>query len=226
MQEIKIVLADDHELFREGILFLLKKVPAFKVLYQAESGDVLLERLSTDEQPDVILMDLNMPGTNGVETTKTIRKQYANIKVIALTSYYSDSFINNMLEYGASSFLSKDTNFSILETAIKEVYEKGYYYNDDILKVISNKIKYNVQKTLSKFDKDHLSKREVEILQLICHQLTTTEIANKLFISDRTVEWHRNNLLLKTDAKNMVGLLIYALEHSIVSIDELLLPDK
>lgn len=226
MHEIRIVLVDDHELFREGLLFLLKKVPTFQILYQVENGDKLLQRLSTDKVPDVILMDLNMPGTNGVETTKTIRKLYTNIKVIALTSYYSDSFINNMLEYGACSFLSKDTNFSILETAIKEVYEKGYYYNDDILKVISNKIKYNAQKTLSKFDKDHLSKREVEILQLICHQLTTSEIANKLFISNRTVEWHRNNLLLKTDAKNMVGLLIYALEHSIVNIDELLLPNK
>ncbi len=223
---INIILADDHELFRAGLMYLLEKEPAFSIIHQADSGDALLKYLATNKAPDIILLDLNMPGTNGVEATKIIKKKHPDVKVIALTSYYSDSFINNMLEYGAGSFLSKDTPANQLVHAIKEVHLKGYYYNEDILRIISNKIQYGSRKKLSRFDKSHLSNRETDVLKLICRQLTTAEIAEKLFISYRTVEWHRNNLLAKTDSKNMIGLLVYALENNLMSIDELLLPGQ
>jgi DNA-binding NarL/FixJ family response regulator len=219
---IKLAIADDEELFRQGMTFILNKEVNFDIILQAENGHDLIEKIENVEiQPDIILMDLNMPQLNGVETTKLIKKQYPDIKIIALTSYYSKPFISNMIAIGAVAYLAKNTTPKIVVETINNVANRGFHYDDNVMQVIQeNVINPNAKIGRSRFDGDYLTKREVEVLQLICKQFTTNEMAEQLFISPRTVEGHRNNLLLKTDTKNTAGLVVFALQYKIIKLEE------
>lgn len=217
--KIKIILADDEQLFRKGILFLLEREPNLEILFEAENGQELIDKIDSENLPDVILMDLKMPVLNGVETTKIIHKKYPDIKIIALTSYDGKSFITNMIDVGASSYLLKNTNPKTVVHTINEVFSKGFYYDDKVMKTIhENLLSSSGKKVKSDLDKKLLSKREREVLELICAQCTTSEIAEKLFISPRTVDGHRNNLLLKTGSKNVAGLVIYGIQKKLIEL--------
>lgn len=217
--KIKIILADDEQLFRKGILFLLERESNFEILFEAENGQELIDKIDSENLPDVILMDLKMPVLNGVETTKIIHKKYPDIKIIALTSYDGKSFITNMIDVGASSYLLKNTNPKTVVHTINEVFSKGFYYDDKVMKTIhENLLSSSGKKVKSDLDKKLLSKREREVLELICAQCTTSEIAEKLFISPRTVDGHRNNLLLKTGSKNVAGLVIYGIQKKLIEL--------
>lgn len=217
---IRIILVDDEELFRKGILFLLEREKNIEVVFEASNGEQLIDYLkNSNDYPDIILMDLNIPFLNGVEATKIIHKEFPVIKIIALTSYNTKSFIANMINVGASSYLVKNATPQEMVYTVNEVYEKGFYYNDNVMQVIQeNILSWDKVVHKSRFDSDFLTKREKEVLQLICQQDSTTEIAEKLFISPRTVEGHRNNLLLKTDSKNIAGLVVFAIQHKIIDL--------
>lgn len=217
---IKIAIADDEALFRAGISFILTRVKNFEIVFEAENGVDLIEKLKTaTEKPDVVLMDLKMPLLNGVESTKILQKEYPEIKVIAVTSYDGKSFITNMIDVGASSYLLKNTSPKVVVHTINEVYEKGFYYDERVLKIIhENLLSAKSKRIKSDLDNNLLTKREKEILELICNQYTTNEIADKLFISPRTVEGHRNNLLLKTESKNVAGLVIYGIQKKLIEL--------
>lgn len=218
-QNIKIVITDDEQLFRKGISFLLQRESNFEILFEAENGQELIDNLDVNNLPDIILMDLKMPVLNGVETTKVIHKKYPSIKIIALTSYDGKSFITNMIDVGASSYLLKNTNPKVVVHTINEVFDKGFYYDEKVLKTIhENLLSSSGKKIKSDLDKKLLSTREREVLELICEQLTTGEIAQKLFISPRTVDGHRNNLLLKTGSKNVAGLVIYGIQKKLIEL--------
>ena len=219
---IKIAIADDEELFRQGISFILNKEVNFDIIMQAADGADLLAQLKTCvDLPEIILMDLKMPNLNGVETTKIIKKEYPNIKIIAITSYYSKPFISNMIATGAVAYLAKNTPPKEVIVTVNAVAERGFCYNDNVMQVIQeNMLNPNSKPTRSYFDMDYLTKREAEVLKLICAQKTTNEIADELFISPRTVEGHRNNLLLKTEAKNTAGLVVFAIQHKVVVLEE------
>ena len=220
MKQINIVIADDEQLFRSGIRFLLDREQNFNVIHEAENGKELIDFITnTDNFPDVILMDLKMPEMNGVEATKIIHKTHPDIKIIALTSYDGKSFITNMIDVGASSYLLKNTSPKMVIHTVNEVHDKGFYYDDKVLKIIhENIISSSGKRIKSDLDKKLLSKREIDVLELICDQCTTSEIAEKLFISPRTVEGHRNNLLLKTQSKNVAGLVIYGIQKKLIEI--------
>ena len=219
---IKIVLADDEELFRKGIYFLLQREKNIEVVFEASNGAEIIDYLKTcDTQPDIILMDLKMPGINGVEATKIIHKEFSEVKIIALTSYNTKSFIANMINVGAVSYLVKSASpIEMIET-INEVAIKGFYYNDIVMEVIQDDILSNNKSNKSTFDEEFLTNREREVLTLICQQLSTNEIAEKLFISSRTVEGHRTNLMIKTESKNIAGLVVYAIQNKLLLTDEL-----
>jgi len=219
---IKIAIADDEELFRQGISFILNKEMNFEIIIQAADGADLIEQLSVcDDLPEIILMDLKMPNLNGVEATKIIKKGYPDVKIIAITSYYSKPFISNMIATGAVAYLAKNTPPKEVIATVNAVAVKGFCYNENVMQVIQeNMLNPNAKPTRSYFDVDYLTKREAEVLKLICDQKTTNEIADQLFISPRTVEGHRNNLLLKTEAKNTAGLVIFAFQHKIVVLEE------
>jgi DNA-binding NarL/FixJ family response regulator len=212
---IKIALVDDEILFRKGIAFLLQREDNIEIIFEASNGEELLDSLEKCEiKPDIIVMDLKMPLLNGVEATKIIRKSHPDIKIIALTSYDSKSFIANMIQIGAVAYLIKNTTPKDLILTINEVAKKGFYYNEDVLKTIQDTIVSSKNSKVN-LETGFLSPREIEILQLICQQKTTTEIAEHLFLSPRTVEGHRNNLLLKTESRNIAGLVVYAIQNEI-----------
>ena len=213
---IKIILVDDEILFRKGISFLLEREKNLEIIFEASNGNELISFLKTNnDHPDIILMDLKMPIINGVEATKIIRQDFPEIKIIALTSYDSKSFVANMIDVGAVSYLIKNATPQDLLTTINEVALKGFYYTDYIMKIITEDVLTN-KKVKSNFDSNFLTKREIEVLKLICFQKSTVEIADQLFISPRTVEGHRNNLLLKTESRNIAGLVVYAIQNDIM----------
>lgn len=216
-EAISILLADDEMLFRKGVRFILEKEEGFNIVFEAENGSQIIDYLRHNDLPEIIITDLRMPEMNGVEATKIIHKEFPEVKIIALTSYFSKPFILNMIQVGASSYLAKDSSPKEIVKTVKEVYQKGFFYNDDVLRFIHEDLKSsNVTKSI--FDETFLTDREKEVLQLICEQYTTSEIAEKLFISPRTVDGHRNNLLLKTESKNVAGLVINAVKNKLITL--------
>lgn len=215
---IKIILVDDELLFRKGVQFMLERENNIKIIFEASNGEELINYLNQNENdlPDIILMDLKMPLLNGVEATKRIHKKYPDVKIIALTSFDTKPFIINMIQEGASSYLIKNASPKEMIHTINEVALKGFYYNHLILGVIDEGLIFGNKKTKSSFDEEYLTIREKEVLELICEQFSTNQIAEKLFISPRTVEGHRNNLLIKTESKNIAGLVVYAIQNKIV----------
>lgn len=218
--KIKIAVADDELLFRKGVVFMLEREKDIEIIFEASNGEELVNHLLENENslPDVILMDLKMPLLNGVEATKKIHKIFPTVKIIALTSYDTKPFILNMIHEGASSYLIKNASPSEMINTIREVALKGFYYNDLIMSIIKDVKNFGTKKATISFEEGNLTVREKEILELICLQKNTNEIAEALFISYRTVEFHRNNLLLKTESKNVAGLVVYAIQNEIVSI--------
>ena len=217
---IKIILVDDEILFRKGISFLLGRETNTEIIFEASNGNELISFLQSNKNnhPDIIIMDLKMPGINGVEATKIIHAEFPELKIIALTSYNSKSFIANMIDVGAVSYLIKSATPQELLTTINEVAEKGFYYTDNVMKIIQADV-LTSKKTKSTLDTNFLTAREIEVLKLICAQKSTMEIADTLYISPRTVEGHRNNLLLKTESRNIAGLVVYAVQNEIMLFD-------
>ncbi|NDI99677.1 response regulator transcription factor [Flavobacterium sp. LaA7.5] len=219
---VKIALADDEVLFRKGISFMLQREKNIEIIFEASDGQDLIDKLKEYPAPDIIVMDLKMPNINGVEATKIIRNTHPDIKIVALTSYNTKSFIANMIDVGAVSYVMKNTTPKELLTTINEVQNIGYHYNDYVMKVIQEYLISPRKKTVkSRFDDEQLTKREIQVLKLICKQYSGQEIANELCLSARTVEGHRNNLLRKTECKNMVGLIIYAIQNDFVNLENL-----
>jgi DNA-binding NarL/FixJ family response regulator len=223
-EKIKIVIADDELLFLKGISFILSRENNIEIINEVNNGQELMDYLNhIDDLPDIILMDLKMPHLNGVEATKLITTKFPTIKIIALTSYNTDSFIANMINVGAVSYLVKNATPKEMIDTINEVFRKGFYYNETVLRVINESIVSSNNKTKvnkSIFSEDFLTNREKEVLQLICLQFSTNEIGDKLFISPRTVEGHRNSLLLKTESRNVAGLVVFAIQNKIIEFDD------
>lgn len=220
--KITLAIADDELLFRQGLISILNKEENLHIVFDAENGKDLMNKLrSSDCIPQIVITDLKMPELNGVEATKLIRKEFPDVKIIALTSYFSKPFIINMISIGAVAYLAKNSTPKLMLTTIQEVAEKGFFYDEKVMKFIHDGlIKNKDQVKKSNFDNTYFTKREREVLELICAQFTTNEIAEKLFISPRTVDGHRNNLLLKTEAKNLAGLVVYAIQHKLVNLEE------
>ncbi|MES2863316.1 MAG: response regulator transcription factor [Bacteroidota bacterium] len=220
--KINIVLADDEVLFRKGISFLLQRESNFNIVFEANDGQELVDYLKSVEiLPDIVITDLKMPNLNGVETTKILHSDFPELKVIALTSYNTPSFISNMIQVGAVSYIVKNASPEEVVLTINEVATKGFYYNEEVMKVIYKDIISGKQPAKSDLDSMQLTAREIEILKLICKQFNAVEIAEKLCISPRTAEGHRNNLLLKTQTKNIAGLVVYAIQNNIITLNEI-----
>lgn len=218
--KIKIAITDDEQLFRKGLRTLLAKEKKFEILFDATNGEELIDTIDPKNLPDIVLLDIEMPILNGVETTKIIRKKYPSIKIIVLTSQGSQVFISYMINLGASSYLLKNTNLKTVADAIHEVFSKGFYKNNISSKTTDKNSSPSKQKNLTcEMGEILLSGREQQILALIGAQFTTEEIANKLCLSPRTVDGHRNRLLLKTSSKNIAGLIIYGIKKRLITVE-------
>jgi DNA-binding NarL/FixJ family response regulator len=217
MNKIRIAVADDQQLFRQGLVALINDVDELELVAEAENGRLLLEQLRKLPQlPDLALIDMNMPEMNGVELNDILHNEFPTIKVIVLTVYDQERFISRMVDAGACGYLLKNCDSEELMTAIRAVDKNGFYLNNNTLKAMRNAAHYRNQniRNINNIPIE-ISSREQEVLKLICRELTNAEIAEKLFISSRTVEGHRNNLLAKTGCRNTAGLVIFAIRHGI-----------
>lgn len=220
MERIRVALADDEALFRRGLGMILSAHEQIDVLFEAEDGQDLLNQLETAETlPEIVILDLKMPGLNGIETAKILKRDFEALQFIVLSTHFSKAFVVNMVEIGAAAYLPKNSEPALMIQTILSVKEKGFFYTQEVMEVIRD---YMANKQVPKQEpllNNTLTNREKEVLGLICNQYTSSEIADKLFISRRTVEGHRNNLLMKLGCRNVAGLVAYALEHDMVQID-------
>jgi DNA-binding NarL/FixJ family response regulator len=212
---VRIALVDDHTLFRRGLKMLLASCPDFEVVAEASSGEEFLELLDA-ARPDVVFMDYSMGGINGAETTERALARVPDLKVISLTMFGDNAYYSRMAAAGAKGFLLKDSEFDEVVDAVRTVCDGGTYFSALLLESISQSLR--VTQSAGSDGQDALSDREIEILVGICQGLSTQEIADKHFISKRTVDKHRANILEKSGCKNTASLVVYAIKSGLVEV--------
>lgn len=216
MEIIKVAIADDHQIFRKGVILSLRQYTNIKFVFEAENGEDLVQKVTHNESPDVILMDLKMPVKDGIETTKYLNKHFPAIKVIILTMYEDERFVGHLMDSGANGYLLKSTDPSEIKKAINDVMRTGFYLNNFVNKVLIKK-NYAKQKFNPNLNSEVvISEREKEVLTLVCMEFTAQEIAQKMEISARTVEAIKDRLMERFGVKNSVGLVFYAMKNSII----------
>jgi two-component system response regulator NreC len=221
MSTIRLVIADDHEIFRDGLAMMLSKQQDIQLIGQAENGRQLTS-LVRELQPDVVMTDVKMPVMDGIEATRCLLAENPDLQIIALSMFDEENLIVDMLEAGAKGYLLKNADKQEILDAIHSVYMgKPYYCHHTTSRLASliSKSKFNPYR---KKDPLVFTDREKEIIRLICQQLTAQEIADKVFLSKRTVEGHRTKILEKMNVKNTAGVVIYALRHRLVSEEEVM----
>jgi len=221
MEQINIAIVDDHQLFREGFSALLTSKPEFNICFTAENGIICLHRMEDSKMPDLIFLDLDMPEMDGIETMKALQKNYPDVKVIILSMHQDTSLILHLIEIGANSYILKNSSIQEISTAVTEVITNGYYYDKFVVAIKREGIIVKNRKPVSLNRTTELTTRELDVLNLICKEFTASEIAEKLFLSQRTVEGYKKNLLEKTNSKNTTGMILYCLKNKIINLEEL-----
>ncbi|HYJ62563.1 MAG TPA: response regulator transcription factor [Parafilimonas sp.] len=214
MKPITIVIADDYKIYRDGLKLCLSADNNLQILFEADNGEELMEALKT-QQPEIIIMDLNMPLMDGMEATKQIRKKYEQIKILVITMYDNDKFIINLMENGAHGYLLKNAEPKEIIKAIYALHENGYYFNDLVNKALLKKL---VMKNNLKPSFNHnieLTEREQEVLKMICEEKTAVEIGKEIFLSPRSVEGIRTRLIEKVGVRNTAGLVMFAVKNGL-----------
>ncbi len=209
MKKIELLIVDDHALFRDGLKAILSNEEDIIVKYEASNAQEGLAVIS-DNNPDIVLMDISMPEINGIECTRMMLAKKPNLKIIALTMHDEGKVIKEIIEAEARGYVIKDAGKAILKEAILSVSQGQNYFPPEVMAQVISSLR--TDKTILEVK---LTKREKQILQLICQELTTQEISEELHISNNTVETHRKNLLNKTACKNSVGLMRFALENNL-----------
>ena len=210
MEIIRLIIVDDHEIFRKGLRIILNEIDELKVVGEAQNGHELFD-LIRQHPADVVLMDIRMPGMDGIEATRRLAERYPGTRVIALTMFEEISYFNQMVEAGADGFLLKKTNKDELQRAITQVMMGETYFSEEF---ISNVNKTQRPRTrAATFD---ITEREQEVLELICKGMSNAEISKYLGVSARTVDGHRARLLEKTGAKNSPHLVMFAIKNGLI----------
>ena len=218
MQKLKIYLVDDHKLFREGLKLLLSTQDFVHHIYEASNGREFIESLSLVDC-DVVLMDIEMPGMNGIEATREALRLHPDLKIIVLSMYGDEQYYYKMIDAGAKGFMLKNTGIENVVTAIKKVAAGENFFSEELLFSILNNMRDN-NKTETESPDSEISERVMEILYHVCKGKSNQEIADELFISKRTVDKHRANLLSKTGCRNTAALVMYAIKNKIIEISD------
>jgi DNA-binding NarL/FixJ family response regulator len=215
MEVIKVAIADDHKIFRKGVVLSLRPFTNIRFVLEAENGDELLNNLPAS-LPDVVLMDLRMPVKDGIETTKLLSKQYPQVHVIVLSMYEDERFVYHLMENGAHGYLLKNAEPQEIRKAIMDVHEKGYYLNNFVNRILLKRAHAKQKAAPSLSQEITLSDKEQEVLKLICMEYTAQEIAQKMEISPRTVEAIKDRLMVRFGSKNTAGLVFFAVKNNLV----------
>lgn len=216
MNKIKIAIADDYKIFRDGLKVSLSQDENFEVTLEADNGEDLLTAMAKNI-PDVVIMDLKMPVMDGMEATEIIRKKFTQVKVLVVSMYDDDKFIIHLMEIGANGYLFKNAEPDEIRRAVHSVHENGYYFNDIVNKALLKKLvwKGNIKPSFKR--NIELTERELEVLKLICEEKTAAEIAKVIFLSPRSVEGIRQRLIEKIGVRNTAGLVLFASKNGIVN---------
>jgi DNA-binding NarL/FixJ family response regulator len=207
--KIAVAIVDDHQLFRNGLKFIIGDQPDMEVVIEAANGKDFLKYLE-DFKPDVVLMDISMPEMDGVETTRHALSRHPDLFVLVLSMYSDIEYYNTMIDLGVKGFILKDIDNNELANAIRKVYSGGTYFSQELLlRLIKNK---------PEGSSIEFTRREKEVLDLICKGYSNQKISEELFISQRTVERHRSSLLEKTNSKNSISLVVYSIKNNLVKI--------
>lgn len=212
-----VALADDHALVRNGLASLIDTFDGFKVLFQAGNGQELINMLKPKALPDIVLMDINMPKKDGYDTTKWLHDMYPQIKVLALSMYDNESAVIRMIKNGACGYILKDSEPGELKKALNAIAEKGYYHTEIVINQLIKIVRGDDVKDTPQAQ--NLNDRELEFLKYACTELTYKEIADKMFLSPRTIDGYRDALFEKLNLKTRVGLVLFAIKNGIVSVE-------
>jgi two-component system invasion response regulator UvrY len=217
MNTIKVALVDDHVLLRKGLAILVSS-QGYSIHLECNNGKELISKLNKNDLPDIILMDINMPEMDGYEATYWLKKNYPAVPVLALSTYDDENAIIRMLRAGAKGYILKEIEPSELKTAINEVVTNGFYYSETVTGKFVHAVREMDEKS---FDADNkpllqLSQKEIEFLKLVCTEMTYKEIADRMYLSPRTIDGYRDQLFEKLNAKSRVGLVLFAIKNGIV----------
>ncbi|MFW5644290.1 MAG: response regulator [Bacteroidota bacterium] len=217
-KKYKVILVDDHKLFRDGLKFVINQMDDFEVIAEASNGNEFLNILD-NSRADLVLMDISMPELDGVEATKQATAKFPGLKVLVVSMYGDEEYYYQMIQAGVMGFILKESGQHELESAIRSVVKGENYFSQKLLKdIILNMQTPGKARKLQTEDETKLTRRETEVLKLICEGYTNAQIAEKLFISIRTVEGHKSNLISKTGVKNTISLVMYALRNNMVKV--------
>jgi DNA-binding NarL/FixJ family response regulator len=216
--KLKIIIVDDHPLFREGIKLLIEKENIGKVIGEAENGVEFLNILKKSK-PDLVLMDIDMPVMDGYEASKLAKAKYPNLKIIVISMFSDKDNYENMISAGVSGFVLKTSGKHEMEKAISNVAKGESYFSAELLReIIINFNRINEEEAKIKEERIEITEREYEVLRCFCEGLTSSEIAAKLFVSVKTIEAHRSKLIHKTNTKNTINLILFAIKNKYVEI--------
>jgi len=215
MDIIKVAIADDHKIFRKGVILSLKPYHNIQFVLEAENGEELIQGVA-NANPDIVLMDLKMPVKDGIETTKYLNKHFPAIRILILTMYEDERFVGHLMDSGANGYLLKSTDPEEIKQGIMDVMRTGFYLNNFVNRVLIKK-NYSKQKFNPSLNSEVvISDREKEVLSLVCLEYTAQEIAQKMDISARTVEAIKDRLMERFGVKNSVGLVFFAMKNSLI----------
>ncbi|TDN99849.1 response regulator [Sunxiuqinia elliptica] len=213
-RQYQIILVDDHTLFRNGLRILLNNQQEYTICAEAANGEEFLELLDK-QKPDLVLLDIDMPVMDGIEAANRALKKYPELKIITLSMYGEEDYYYKMVDAGVKGFLLKNSDINEVKAAMQTVLEGGSYFSSELLQNLVSSLR---SKSQQHEKQNVLSERETEILILICQGFSNQEIADQLFISKRTVDKHRSNILEKSESKNTAQLVMYAIKNQLVEI--------
>ena len=218
---LNIALVDDHTLFRRSLSLLIRPFRGMKVVLEAENGEDFLEQLK-EKMVDIVLLDIQMPKLDGFQTCKILHERYPNIKILIVSQLTTRECIHKVMELGAHGYFPKNADPEELETAIRSLEDKGFYYGQKLSEVMREALIWEKQHPPEQdFKGISLSEREVEIVKMVCREMNSGEIAELLCINRRTVEGHRTHIMQKTRSKNFIGVILFALRNHYFEIQDL-----
>ena len=212
----KVAIVDDHAMFRKGLSMLIDLFAMYEVLFEAEDGNDFISKISEDNLPDIVLLDINLPEMDGYETATWIKNNYPDIKILALSTMDADTAIIKMIKCGARGYVLKDSEPEELNLAFDEVISKGFFYNELVSRKILTSINLLVDYNSSVNKLLKLTDRETQFLKLTCSEKSYQQIAKEMFVSERTIDGYRDALFKKLDVTTRVGLVMYAIKNGVV----------
>lgn len=215
MKKIKVAIADDHKIFRKGVILSLRAYTNIEFVLEAANGDELISKISASK-PDVLLLDLRMPGKDGIETTKYLSSHYPEIHILILTMYEDEHFVVHLMENGANGYLLKSADPAEIKKAILEVYSKGYYLSNFVNRILIKKTQHGSKFIPSLHHEIQIKPKEKQVIKLLCMEYTAHQIATEMKISPRTVESIKDRLMERFGVKNSVGLVFFAMKNGLI----------